>query len=214
MKKKHTMRKEDKYLAALKRELKVKFKRGGKGATKGDYETLSDNITSKLQERADKEMLSKDRKKKERIGEEVLMRLWGYVKKGEEISITSLGKLARSLDSKYTNWQDFCDAVDASKLVPTSILPESIDIETIRKGFKFILGWYPEKYCTLEYLGEFEFRVLESKGLKKQRGETFFSSLGFKLSLNNDENGYPAILIEDEYLDYEIDDIKFEEIEL
>lgn len=71
---------------------------------------------------------------------------------------------------------------------------QSIDMNNLNDK-PFIVGWYPEQYCKLEHLGNWEFKVLESVKMKVRVGENFYAS-NFYVGETNPNNIFPTIIAE------------------
>lgn len=82
-----------------------------------------------------------------------------------------LNILTRSLG--YSGFDEFCVKYK-EKCNPNNLFdPFSIVVERLEKGEKVMLGWYPEYYGLVEYLGNYRFRIIEENGLLSSKGKEF-----------------------------------------
>mgnify|MGYP003178755138 CR=1 FL=1 len=69
---------------------------------------------------------------------------------------------------------------------------------SLLEGEIVCIGWYPQKYCRLKFLGEYSFEVVESYRMKSEVGRKFETS-GFRLAQISDKAIFPEVLIEPLY---------------
>jgi hypothetical protein len=69
---------------------------------------------------------------------------------------------------------------------------------SLLEGEIVCIGWYPQKYCRLKFLGEYSFEVVESYGMKSEVGRKFETS-GFRLAQISNKAIFPEVLIEPLY---------------
>lgn len=182
--------------------------------TKNDYDRLRKAINGQLKDNRGS-ALSKDEIQAESISTITLMRIWGYVEyKNKDTKTRSLPILARSIG--YTGWQDYCEHIkqaeeqSSQKEIEIPLLedpticinPQYINVLGLEKLHRLILGWHPYKYCIIEFLGDFEFKIIETKGLKKKAGDIFYAQ-GFSLTPIQENNPYPDIRIDPFYHYYD-----------
>lgn len=138
----------------------------------------------------------------ETISVDTLRRYWGD-KDADKQMTPDVGKLsfiARAL--WYKDWGTFCHE---------HIQPDTgFDAEKGFNGmdyFKFsslceneiiCIGWYPQKYCRLKFLGEYSFEVVEVRGMKSEVGRQFETS-GFRLAPTSGGDIFPEVIIEPLY---------------
>jgi len=142
------------------------------------------------------------------ISLKTLKRVFGILPYENSHSNTTLHTLARCVGFK--DWDDFKSKINNTYNPSVPSIEEVFESqrEEIRKLQKeipnknatYILGWYPEKYSKLKYLGGFGFEVIESKNMKKKATETFISP---DFSLSPVENSkFPDIMLDDYDDDY------------
>ncbi len=138
----------------------------------------------------------------ETISVDTLRRYWGD-KDADKQMTPDVGKLsfiARALG--YKDWGTFCHE---------HIQPDTgFDAEKGFNGmdyFKFsslceneiiCIGWYPQKYCRLKFLGEYSFEVVEVRRMKSEVGRRFETS-GFRLAPTSGGDIFPEVIIEPLY---------------
>jgi Helix-turn-helix domain, rpiR family. len=188
-------------ISILKEEIEKSF--GLAPEMKNDYERLSKRINDRLTE-----LFAEEIEGRNNVSEHTLMRIWGYVESNTATSKATLILLARSIG--YSGWDDFKSKINNTYNPSVPSIEEVFESqrEEIRKLQKeipnknatYILGWYPEKYSKLKYLGGFGFEVIESKNMKKKATETFISP---DFSLSPVENSkFPDIMLDDYDDDY------------
>lgn len=125
------------------------------------------------------------------LSETTLKRLWGYLDENVCARETSLSILARSLG--FSDWDDFLKRND---LTPTGNMSpsnpsfgECINVrKDLRKGDMVKIFWYPGRECLVEYMGDLNFKVIESVKTRLSPGDTFSTHLlldGHPLYLSN-----------------------------
>ena len=119
------------------------------------------------------------------------------IQQSETISIDTLRRYLG-----YKDWETFCHEYKQTNT--------DFDIEKGFNGmdyFKFsslckneiiCIGWYPQKYCRLKFLGEYSFEVVESYRMESKIGRKFETS-GFRLAPISDKAIFPEVLIEPLY---------------
>lgn len=176
-----------------------------------DYEKLRNFINQEtLDEETgrilDKKKRNESKSKNEgKLSEDSIKRHFEFItyKKAPSPAVCSL--LARRLG--YLGWDDFYKKA-MQKYDPKS----TFNIYDIYKFSSLLInehitvGWPPEKYCTLKYLGDHSFEVIATSGLKSKVGR-IFETMGFRLRHNDSQFAYPDIIIEpilDDDPDYEL----------
>lgn len=138
----------------------------------------------------------------ETISVDTLRRYWGDkdADKERKPDVGKLSFMARALG--YKDWETFCHEYKQTNT--------DFDIEKGFNGmdyFKFsslckneiiCIGWYPQKYCRLKFLGEYSFEVVESYRMESKIGRKFETS-GFRLAPISDKTILPQVLIEPLY---------------
>ena len=109
---------------------------------------------------------------KEHISITTLERLWGYsTRSANRISERILDIIATFVDAK--NWDDFCAMQNANK---ESMLFEGKDIincDNLKIGSRVKFGWYPDRICEVEYLGDYRFVAIKTENSTISLGDTF-----------------------------------------
>ena len=132
--------------------------------------------------------------KENKISESSLTNWWSK----KELKIlpnnSKLSIVARKLG--YKDWDDFYE--------------KTIQQFDLTKGFKTInmyeynnlsiddvicIGWYPQKYCMLKFLGDYSFKIIESYNLKSPVNRDF-KTTGFIHDAIINQFEYPDIIIE------------------
>lgn len=131
------------------------------------------------------------------VSDSQLEKIWSWKPTEEQPCIKMSDKTLEFLLGfiEFDNLKDFQDSLVYRSAPAKNINLDSIIPDDIESGKEITIGWYPDKYCKLKK-GEhpYEFRVLESVGLRKKVGNVFYAP-GFCLNLV-DEQGYPDILID------------------
>lgn len=98
-----------------------------------------------------------------------LKRAWNYKSEKTSPGAATRNKLAESLG--YDGWEAYKEA--AQKRIHSEPLfdPEDIKVDKLKEGEVRIIGWYPNRYCKIRYLGNYQFEVVECKGMNKSKGE-------------------------------------------
>ena len=113
---------------------------------------------------------------KEYVSVSTLKRIWGYVKYDSKPTKSVLTILARYIG--YPHWDAFCKASDTGDFVESMELSDTtIFAEQIHEGDIVEFEWQPNRYCKVECLEPFKFRVLESHNGKLYRGNVFKTDL-------------------------------------
>lgn len=80
----------------------------------------------------------------------------------------------------YATWQEFSDSV-ANKDEEV-FDPYAIDAKKVAKGSRMIIGWKKcRQYCDVEYLGNYEWRILEKEGWWPNMSHETFTARYFPL---------------------------------
>ena len=123
-----------------------------------------------------------------------LQRLWAYKAddNSQSFHVENLNLCVQVFG--YATWQEFSDSV-ANKDEEV-FDPYAIDAKKVAKGSRMIIGWKKcRQYCDVEYLGNYEWRILEKEGgWPNMNRETFtarYFSLRVVMIMNKDgELGY------------------------
>ncbi len=92
------------------------------------------------------------------INEDTLSRLWGYKPSYKRVRVSTLRTL-----SKYASGDV------ESGLTHTKV----VHADDINVGGKLSIAWLPDRVCTIEYLGEWRWKVVEATNSKLHVGDTF-----------------------------------------
>lgn len=95
----------------------------------------------------------------------------------------------------YNDWADFQQAAKNRETCFPAGSVQSINVETMHSGTIVLIGWPPHKYVKLKYLGDWEFQIMETAGLKRCVGDIIEAS-GFAVQESSSGNIYPDILLE------------------
>jgi hypothetical protein len=132
--------------------------------------------------------------KENTIGHQALRRLWGKEKPERYTYPRNLDSIAASID--LGSWANYIK-IRKRDITLTSLFDprnEEYDISKMRIGHKFILGWMPTRFIELEYIGEYQFRILNlSDNINRKIGD-IIESHGFRLLYSEQ---YNEVAIED-----------------
>lgn len=138
----------------------------------------------------------------ETISVDTLRRYWGDKDANKNITpdIGKLSFMARALG--YKDWETFCiehkqtDSIFNAEKGFNEM--DYFKFSSLIKGEIVCIGWYPQKYCRLRFLGEYSFEVIESYGMKSEVGRKIETS-GFCLASQSGNEIFPEILIKPLY---------------
>lgn len=124
----------------------------------------------------------------EYLSSTTLKRIWGYVNEPTFTRITTLSILSRTLG--YRDWDDFIQRNSTEQDKPSSLkLVKNINVNTdLREGQLVTLFWFPNRICTVRYLGGISFEVVEAEYTQLRPGDRFECNLflaGYPLYLSN-----------------------------
>lgn len=128
--------------------------------TPRDFEYLSGSIFKRL---------------REMVSVSTLKRIWGYVGGEVEPRRATLDILARFLG--YADFNDFEERVGSGERESAEVMSRRLGVEDLMVGDRVLLTWLPDRECLVEYQGDLQFRVMESKGTRLMPGDTFRCSL-------------------------------------
>lgn len=115
----------------------------------------------------------------ERISASTLKRMWGYVNDKHEPRRYTLDVLSKYVG--YKDFQQFCDMIDADPENGSNFFTAfRLTSEDITTGDRVEIGWSPDRYLILEYMGENRYRVSQSLNSKLIVDDEFVS-VGFIL---------------------------------
>lgn len=101
-----------------------------------------------------------------------LKRLWGYVKDKRKPRGHTLDSLAVYVGFRHYN--DFFQYLKTSSVYNSSFFSAvQIHVKELDAEDELAIGWAPNRYIRLRYLGNMEFEVLESRNSKLMQGDRF-----------------------------------------
>lgn len=122
-----------------------------------------------------------ERKTGEHISDSTIKRLWipklGY----RTVSERTLNVLASYVG--YGHFKAYCEALRSKgKLSESEIVDGEASVRTssLKCGDRIRIAWLPDRECTLEYLGDRKFKVIESLNATIRIGDTFFCDVFYK----------------------------------
>ncbi len=108
----------------------------------------------------------------ERISASTLKRLWGYVSDKHEPRRYTLDVLSKYIGRKdfdtFCQWLATLNLSDSDFFTPFKITSSELD-----KGNCVEIGWNPNRYIVLEYLGDNRFIIQRSENSKLAKGDEF-----------------------------------------
>ena len=121
-----------------------------------DFETLSNIILQQTQDY---------------ISPTTLRRFWGYQEQSH-LRPTSLGIIARYMG--YTDWRNFCDAVDNGSSVQSGKLSRKrLLSESLTEGALVEVRWNPDRRIVVRFEGQHWFRIITAEKTKLHEGDRF-----------------------------------------
>lgn len=165
---------ESPYVAALKKSVESEFGRPIKTPT--DFVLVADRIKTKT---------------RQHISESTIKRLWTPSLAYKTVSSNTLNVL--SIYVGYKHFQDFQQRLSEQGFMESELIygEECIKAKDLNIGDKVYIAWLPDRECTLEYLGNRQFKAIETLNSTIQAGDTFFCSQfirGRKLYVDNLEH--------------------------
>lgn len=126
------------------------------------------------------------------LPESTLKRLWGYEKYVSTFNYFTLDSLSKV--AGYRDWEHYIKTIsDKNDLIPIFDDRKIQDAEEdLNIGDTIILGWYPERYAEVEYMGYCEFKVLKYKGRGKDLTNKIITARWFEVVPEwiNNKNGH------------------------
>lgn len=72
----------------------------------------------------------------------------------------------------YKNWDSFCDIKSRHTTLHSFFDPLELKVESMEVGKSYIVGWFPQYYILVEYIGKYKFRIIDcSSNSKLQVGD-------------------------------------------
>ncbi|TGY80835.1 hypothetical protein [Lepagella muris] len=107
---------------------------------------------------------------KKKVGHSISLssakRLWGYVNYSNVPSVNILNILSRFND--FDDWEDFLRRYGTLGLDENShfLNDNMIESDNLKEGDVLLISWEKDKSCSLLYLGDHRYRVLEAQNIK------------------------------------------------
>lgn len=119
---------------------------------------------------------------KENISETTLERVWGYSTRGyDNISLRTLNVLCHYIGQP--TWEEFCLRLSAENRSESDMFDrETVSSKDLHPGDTLIIGWQPDRVCTIRYLGDNRYVAVETANSKLKVGDKF-SCLQFQLGV-------------------------------
>lgn len=117
---------------------------------------------------------------RELVSASTLQRVWGYSSRSvENISLNTMNILSRFVGAK--DWLDFCESLRNHGGTESQMFDiEGVSSSDLQPGDRLVIGWQPDRLCTVRYLGGNRFITEEAVNAKLKKGDTF-SCLHFEL---------------------------------
>lgn len=109
------------------------------------------------------------------VSTSTLKRFWNYVEGDVSPSPNTLECLARFVG--YRTFRKYCEAKSVPESQSGFLSEKTLDIRNLKRGTLVRLTWMPDRVCLIRYLGEGEFKVLESVNAKMLPGDIFHCAL-------------------------------------
>lgn len=114
----------------------------------------------------------------ETISTSTLKRLWGYVNDSHQPRAYTLDTLSRYVG--HTDYDDFCSWLKSSPVYNSSFFTtKQVMAKDLALGSELEIGWSPNRYLRLSYLGDTRFKVVEARESKLCVGDCFEVSAFF-----------------------------------
>ena len=116
----------------------------------------------------------------ESVSESTLERIWSYSsRKIRNVSIYTLNVLSRY--AVGSDWEEYCHNLAIRQKSESGIFDiNGISTDQLQPGDRLVIGWQPDRLCTVRYLGGNRFITEEAVNAKLKKGDTF-SCLHFEL---------------------------------
>jgi hypothetical protein len=135
-----------------------------------------------------------------KLSEETIKCMLGISSYSKTHDTSTLSIIARKLN--YIGWEDFIiKAVKKYNFKNGCKLIDMYDFGGLNLNEDLCIGWYPDKYCVLRYLGDYEFEVIENYEMRSEIGRKFYT-VGFELEcadykhIRDVDDIYPGIIIQ------------------
>ena len=106
---------------------------------------------------------------RELVSASTLQRVWGYSSRSvENISLNTMNILSRYADAK--DWLDFCQSLRNHGVSESQMFDiEGVTSSDLQPGDRLVIGWQPDRLCTVRYLGDNRFITEEAVNAKQKR---------------------------------------------
>ena len=104
-----------------------------------------------------------------------LKRFWNYIESDVHPSPNTLECLAHFIG--YRSFDTYCEAKRAPESQSAFVSASTLDIRSLKKGALVRLTWMPDRVCLIRYLGDGEFKVVESHNAKMKTDDIFHCAL-------------------------------------
>lgn len=191
-----------KELKALREALSLQFKINPK--QRGDFKKLQEDINKALETNNIRCKGKGGQDEYVRIGETSVQYLWDYRKTEHDhytsFEIRTLNKFVQCFTPPYKDWTDFTKKIATSPKTSSKnvVFPEDIDVEDLKIGEVITLELAPDYFVKFKYLGDFRFKIIETEGLNRKKGEIIEAVKFIRTSLGCAGNSHatPSILFE------------------
>lgn len=107
-----------------------------------------------------------------RISVSTLKRLWGYVNDKHKPREHTLNQLATYLE--FQHFAAFCNHLKTSMAYNSSFFSATqVHTKDLTTGCQLEIGWAPNRYIKLHYIGDRLFEVIEAQNSKLMTGDKF-----------------------------------------
>jgi len=156
---------------------------------------ILNNEAERLESSLDKSKRSNQlNKNNSSFSADTMKRIFKVVDYNKDHNERTCSIIARTLN--YASWDDFCKK--SQERYNTDNGFQNIDVYSLNASdidTIFCIGWFPNKYCKLTYLGDYSFKVTENYGLRSDL-DRVFQTTRFRSVNSSSDSAYPNILIE------------------
>ena len=108
----------------------------------------------------------------ETVSTSTLKRLWGYVNDSHQPRICTLDALSRYVG--HVGYEEFCSWLKSSPVYNSSFFTaKQVMAKDLIPGSELEIGWSPNRYLRLNYLGDTRFKMVEARESKLCVGDCF-----------------------------------------
>ncbi|MBR1464079.1 MAG: hypothetical protein IJ604_12015 [Prevotella sp.] len=107
------------------------------------------------------------------ISPTTLKRVWQYLPNDNIPGQRTLDTLARFIG--YSDYESFCQhASNPDVIVSSPVISRHINVlEDLIENDQLTLSWQPDRLCNVRYLGNLQFRVIDSQNTRLLKGDYF-----------------------------------------